>query len=150
MATKLSTSTTSNDLPVLGTCHNCQGLGILEHFGHVAGGTCFTCNGDGFKLYMVRRFRGMADKDLPRDVRLHVIKSALDAYAWIDEDEFLRRYRKARRRFLANLITRMACASDPRVFDRAFAALHKVHPRDAAKVAALREKTFGAVVTPAA
>jgi hypothetical protein len=32
------------------TCGKCAGKGTLKHFSHVMAGTCFPCNGKGFKM----------------------------------------------------------------------------------------------------
>tara|TARA_R100001510_G_scaffold57168_1_gene64423 strand:+ start:342 stop:644 length:303 start_codon:yes stop_codon:yes gene_type:complete len=31
-------------------CARCSGRGIIQHYRHVAGGVCFNCDGEGFRL----------------------------------------------------------------------------------------------------
>ena len=131
---------------VLGTCIRCAGLGRMEHFGHVAAGTCFQCKGDGLYLYTPKAFAS----NMPRAARLEVIRQAIAAFDMVRAghascDDFLRRNRKAVRTMLFRTIRENATACGPVVWDRAYAALAKVEPIDMAKVASLRAKAFATV-----
>lgn len=151
-ATKIAALDADKTITV-GVCLRCSGLGRFEAFGHVSGGTCFDCGGDRFRLYTPSAFRGIADADLPRAVRLDVIRQALAAFAWIPEDAFLSRAPKACRAWLSLLIQRFAATLDVVVYDRAGLALHAHSPRNWAKFEAKRAALFpsaGPMIRPAA
>lgn len=131
-------------------CVRCTGLGRMEHFGHVAAGTCFQCKGDGLFLSMSSPWRRL-NGELPRVARLKLIQQALASFASIRKgdpmcDEYLYRNRKAVRTFLLRTIRENATACGPVVWDRAYAALAKVLPAgetiNAEKLAANRAVAF--------
>lgn len=130
------------DIVTVGSCLRCQGLRHFNAFGHIASGVCFQCKGDGFFLYLGRDVRYLADADMPRVVRLEIIRQALACFDWYKQDEYLARKPKACRVWLSLLVQRFAATLDVVVYDRAMVALDRHTPRKWAIVVAKRAELY--------